>query len=87
LGASPVLQRELPNEFGKGFEDNGCRVYPKCLQCPLPRCVLTLQEDVPTMTRDELRDQFQMMRMLGVTVAAIRSITHLTDREIESMSR
>lgn len=74
MGAPPVLSRALPSDTGSHvFEDNGCKVYPRCLSCPLPRCVLTLQEDAPTMTREELKEQATVMHALGVSVPSLAS--------------
>ena len=80
-----VKDRILPHDTGEGYYDNGCSVYPKCLSCPLPRCVLTLKEDVPTMTEDELSMQFRMMQSHGVTPHAIMSFTWLPAHRIEEL--
>ena len=77
-----MTARQIPSQ---DYYDNGCRVYPRCLECPLPHCVLTLSEDSPSMTVSELRKQFGLMHTFGLTVRSISSYADVPEKRVESL--
>jgi hypothetical protein len=64
------------------YEDTGCHVHPKCLECPLPECIL----DDPMIVRKIERQQrdAQVMSLLGqgYGTAEVAEMMGLTERTV-----
>ncbi len=54
---------------GTSYPDNGCRIHPSCLSCPLAVCIHDAPERVQ---RSKMRfDEIQARLNRGISVAAI----------------
>ncbi len=63
-------------------KDHGCKLYPVCLLCPLPRCV----EEMPyAMQNERLLSraiEVDKLRKQGMSVAEIASQLHVSVRTV-----
>lgn len=51
------------------YQDEGCRAYPSCLKCPLPRCIY--DEPVPVRHPERCQQEQEIARLYRSGVPAL----------------
>lgn len=71
----------LPEQTG--YRDDGCYIHPKCLTCPLPRCIYDESDGGRAMLK-EMRDQelLKVYRKEGLDVAKLAERFGISRRSV-----
>ncbi len=71
----------LPEQTG--YRDDGCYIHPKCLTCPLPRCIYDEPDGGRAMLK-EMRDQklLKVYRKEGLGVAELAERFGISKRSV-----
>ncbi len=66
------------------YPDKGCEFSPKCLDCPLPSCILDIPGSKRQLRREARAKQFAELRAHGKTIA---EIVHMFNASYRTVAR
>lgn len=78
--AHRVRRDALPEHME--FEDRGCEVSPKCLECPLEVCRYDVPGGIHRLQLDELTKRIYERRVSGASVDEVVALTGLSRRSV-----
>ena len=71
ITAAPAKPGVELGGFTVHFDDDGCKVAPRCLECPLERCRYDTLGGLTTIKRQQLDERVLALRARGMTLRAI----------------
>jgi hypothetical protein len=64
------------------YKDSGCKLYPVCLECPLPRCIEEMPNGKQHMRLLTRAIKIDKLYKQGKSISEIASLFKLSDRTI-----
>lgn len=77
-------QKANPYPWWQHLEDTGCSVAPKCLECPLPRCIYEdgALDEIRSQRVEVRNQQIYSLRQQGLSVDEIAQLHGLSNRSV-----
>ena len=70
---------EVP-EYGEGiYKDNGCALFPNCLECPFPKCIA---DSIPSLLIATKRAEARELAKRGMSKAEIAQRLSVSERTV-----
>jgi hypothetical protein len=78
----PDKELYLKTELSE-YPDNGCELYPSCLNCPLPDCVYDLPRGISQVKLEQRNEQILQKAEEGVPTKEISRLFKVSVRTIQ----
>ena len=67
-------------KYGEGiYEDTGCKLYPKCLECPFPDCIA---DRLPSLLKEGKRTEAIQMIAKKMARAKIAEVLGVSESQV-----